>query len=117
VLAVGEYLWGAVDDQVLRMSSALAGGVGCSHEEVCGTLSGGAMILGVLYGRTRPEQNDDELKRLVCLFRDRFIAEFGYSRCGDLQASGFGDGRTWPCSAVGERAVRVLMGVLEETEG
>jgi len=100
VLAVGEYLWGAVDDQMLRISSAFAGGVGCSHEEICGALSGGAMILSVLYGRTGPDQNDDDLKRLVCLYRDRFIAEFGYSRCSDLQASGFGSERTWPCSAL-----------------
>ena len=43
MLAVGEHLWGEVDGRIRRMTSGLAGGVGCSYEELCGALSGGAL--------------------------------------------------------------------------
>ena len=114
MLAVGEHLWGRVDDQVLRMSSGLAGGIGCSHEEACGVLSGGALLIGSLYGRTHPEQDDTECNRLVCLFRDRFATALGTTNCGALRASGYGSEGQWPCSTLVERAVRILLEVVAE---
>jgi C_GCAxxG_C_C family probable redox protein len=113
VLAVGEHLWGHVDEGLLRASTALAGGLGCSHEEVCGALNGGMMLIGVLYGRTDPETDDTECNRLACAYRDRFVAEFGLSRCADLRASGYGSEGIWPCSELVERATRILLGTLE----
>ena len=55
MLAVGEHLLGPLDDQVLRMSSGLGGGLGSTQQELCGALSGGVLIIGALYGRTRPD--------------------------------------------------------------
>ena len=111
---MGEHQWGHVDDNVLRASSGLAGGVGCSEEELCGALSGGAMVIGGIYGRTDPETDDDECQRLVCAYRDRFAQEFGTTRCFDLQESGFGSEGQWPCSVLVERATGILLGVLAE---
>ena len=116
MLAVGEHLWGGVDERVLRMSSGLAGGVGCSHEELCGALSGGALLIGGVYGRTSPEQDDTECNRLVCAYRDRFSNEFGLTRCADLRESGFGDEGKWPCSTLVERAAGILLDLLAEAE-
>jgi C_GCAxxG_C_C family probable redox protein len=114
VLAVGEQLWGQVDNHTLRMTTGLAGGVGCGYEELCGVLSGGVMVIGAEHGRTEPDADDAECNRLVCLYRDRFIEELGNSRCLDLRDSGFGGDGPWPCSNLIERATRVLLGVLEE---
>ncbi|MEJ2447638.1 MAG: hypothetical protein P8Y37_06820 [Anaerolineales bacterium] len=36
VSAVGEYLWGEVDDPIRRISTGFSGGVGGTHEELCG---------------------------------------------------------------------------------
>lgn len=117
MLAVGEYLWGGVDDSTLRLATAFGGGLGSSRQEACGVLSGGAMILSALYGRADYQQNDDELMRLVSLYRERFVAELGYSRCANLQESGFGSERTWPCATLALRAVPLLLAVLEEARG
>ena len=114
MLAVGEHLWGCVDEMALRMSSGLAGGVGCSNEELCGALSGGAMLIGGVCGRTGPDQDDAECNRLVCAYRDRFTAELGTTRCFDLRESGFGGEGQWPCSTLVERAAGILLEVLSE---
>lgn len=114
MLAVGEHLWGGVNDHILRMTTGLAGGIGCGYEELCGALSGGTLIIGSLYGRTSPETNDDECQRLVCLYRERFIAAFGTSRCAAIRESGYGSEGIWPCSVVVERASRILLETLKE---
>ena len=111
---MGEQLWGKVEPQILRMTSGLAGGIGCSHEEMCGALTGGVLILGALYGRTSPEEDDEECNRRVCAYRERFIEAFGTARCADLQASGYGSEGQWPCSLLVERAVRILWEVMTE---
>ena len=114
MLAVGEQLWGHVDDRICRMASGLAGGVGCSLEELCGTLSGGALIIGSLYGRVDPDADDEECNRRVCAYRDRFRQSFGTTRCYDIRASGYGSEGQWPCSVLVERATRILMEVLDQ---
>lgn len=114
MLAVGEALWGEVEPRILRMASGLAGGVGCSHEELCGALSGGALIVGALYGRTSPGQDDEECNRRVCAYRTRFVEVFGTTRCADLRDSGYGSEGQWPCSVLVERAVGILWQVMTE---
>jgi C_GCAxxG_C_C family probable redox protein len=117
VLAVGEHLWGHVDDQVLRMTSGLAGGVGGSQQELCGALSGGALIIGALYGRTHSDEDDSECSRLVCVYRDRFVQRFGTGRCFDLRESGYGSDGQWPCGTLVERATHILLEILADGGG
>jgi C_GCAxxG_C_C family probable redox protein len=114
MLAVGEHLWGQVDAQVRRMVSALAGGVGCSLDEMCGALSSGALIIGSLYGRTGANEDDDECNRRVCAYRDRFLQTFGTTCCQEIRVSGYGSDGTVPCSALVEQAARLLLEVLAE---
>jgi C_GCAxxG_C_C family probable redox protein len=114
VLAVGEHLWGHVDDGIMRMTSGLAGGVGCSHQELCGALSGGVLIIGALYGRVRPDEDDNACQELAATYRERFLQELGATRCADLRASGYGSDGQWPCSALVERAVPIFLQVLRE---
>lgn len=117
MLAVGEHVWGEVDDRTRRISSALAGGLGCSHQEVCGALSGGVLIVGGLFGRTSSDQDDSHCNQLACTYRGRFLQEFGASRCGDLRASGYGSDGIWPCATLVERATLILLEVLAERQG
>ena len=113
MLAVGEHLWGEVDDRTRRMTSALGGGVGGSMEELCGALSGGVLLIGGLYGRTDANQDDEECNRLVCVYRERFIQIFGTSRCTDIRDRRYGSEGQWPCSVLVERAARILLGILD----
>ena len=114
MLAVGEHLWGQVDDQIRRMTSGLAGGVGCGYQEMCGALSGGTLIIGSLHGRTSASEDDSECNRLVCVYRERFLQHFGTTRCQDIRDSGYGSDGQWPCSTLVEQAARILWQVLDE---
>ena len=113
MLAVGEHLLGPLDDQVLRMSSGLGGGVGSTQQELCGALSGGVLIIGALYGRTRPDQDDEECSRLVSTYRERFLEEFGTTCCADLRERGFGSEGRWPCSTLVARSATILLDLLD----
>jgi C_GCAxxG_C_C family probable redox protein len=103
-----------VDDQLLRVSSGLAGGLGCGHHELCGALSGGALIIGALYGRTSPDEDDTECNRRVSDYRERFLRQFGTTCCQELRDSGYGSEGQWPCAVLVEGATRILGQVLTE---
>lgn len=112
MLAVGGQLWGDVDDRLLRISSGLAGGLGCGRQELCGALSGGALIIGALYGRTSPDQDDGKCNRRVSDYRERFLQQFGTTCCQELGDNGYGSEGQWPCSVLVEGATRLLGQVL-----
>jgi C_GCAxxG_C_C family probable redox protein len=112
MLAVGEYLLGYVDYWMQRMTTGLAGGVGCSHQEMCGALSGGVLLIGAVHGRTKPTEDDRECQRLAAEYRERFARELGATLCRDLQANGYGSNEEMPCSMLVEQAARILLQVL-----
>ena len=86
---------GAFEDQiglphgsVLAATGGFGGGVGGSHEELCGAVSGGVMALSLLAPYTGERA---EVKRKVYAlckeFRQRFADVFEKTRCGDLLAA------------------------------
>ena len=103
------------------------GGVGGSHAEMCGALSGAVMVLGLLYPHT--EAGDTAAKKQVYAkskeFRQRFEEIFGKTRCGELLAArpGVSDrtpaaqrmGITGHCDIMIVTAVEVLEGMLAES--
>ncbi len=105
------------DPWLVRLATGLGGGVGGTREELCGGLSGGLLVIGARYGRADPGASDQPAYRLSARYREKFIEEFGMTRCQDLRDSGFGSKGHWPCSALIERAARVLLDVLEEESG
>jgi C_GCAxxG_C_C family probable redox protein len=116
MLAVGEHLLGNVDDQTLRMMTGIAGGLGGSHEELCGALNAGALLVGALYGRTRPDEPDETCYRLASAYRARFLEEWGTTRCAELRALGYGSEGTIPCAVLVKRAAALLLDVLDGRE-
>jgi C_GCAxxG_C_C family probable redox protein len=114
VLAVGEHLWGSVDDRILRMSSCLAGGLGCGYQELCGALSGGSLLIGGLHGRTAPDEDDEECNHRVSRYREVFHERFGTTQCQAIRDSGYGSNEEMPCSRLVEQAVGLLLEVLDE---
>lgn len=116
MLAVGEHLWGTVDDRTRRISTAFSGGLGSTHAELCGALSGGAMIIGALGGRASLTEDNTACKALVARYREAFLERFGMTICGDLRSHGYG-GDGIPCAVLVEQAVGVLLDVLAGAEG
>ena len=113
MFAVGEQLLGQVDDRLLKISCGFAGGIGCTHHDVCGALSSGIMLLGVLYGRTRSNEDDELCQKLAAGYRDRFNRSLGSVYCHQLRASGYGSQDGEPCSVLVERAARLLLTLLD----
>lgn len=74
--------------EALAVSGGFGGGLGGSHEELCGAMSGAVMALSILYPHT--EANSPETKRRIYQitkdFQTRFKERFGRTRCGELLA-------------------------------
>jgi C_GCAxxG_C_C family probable redox protein len=108
MLAVGEQLFGHVDDQMLKLSTGFAGGIGGTQQELCGALSAGIMLIGGLYGRAQPEVDDRRCQALAARYRDQFVATFGTTCCRELRQ------HQRPCALLVERAALLLLETIEE---
>jgi len=116
LLAVGEHYLGEISPQALRMSTTFQGGVGGTHEELCGALAGGVMVIGALYGRTNSQTNDDRCKDIATAYRARFLEHFGYIRCADLKEHWIGKKGQETCAELAADAAGMLVDVLEGEE-
>ncbi|MGM0400890.1 MAG: C-GCAxxG-C-C family protein [Chloroflexota bacterium] len=113
MLAVGEHYVGQVPETLVRISCPFAGGMGCDYKEACGVLSGGIIILGALWGRVSPQENDDWIQDLTCRYRDAFAeANDGTSTCQIIRDSmPEGDKR---CLPIVRRGIEVLVPLIGE---
>ena len=74
---------------VFRAASGLADGIGLTGDGSCGSLTGCAMVIGLIFGRGR-EDHRDVMKPmrsyLLCKeLHDDIIREYGSCRCHDIQ--------------------------------
>ena len=79
-------LAGRTPEEVLPLLGGFGGGYGGSHEEACGAVSGGVLVLGLCFPHAdgTDQAAKRELYRITKEFRRRFFEVFGYTRCGDL---------------------------------
>jgi C_GCAxxG_C_C family probable redox protein len=112
MLAVGEHLLGKVDTRILKMMTAMGGGVGLSQQELCGALSGGVLLIGAIHGRTTPNEDDSTCARLAFEYRRKFLQTFGTTKCQEIRDSGYGSDAQRNCSELVERAASILLEVL-----
>lgn len=79
-------LTGTAPEQLMAAMGGFGGGVGGSHEELCGAVSGGVLVVSLLTPHT--EGDDAAAKKAVYAaakeFRRRFEEVFGLTRCGEL---------------------------------
>jgi C_GCAxxG_C_C family probable redox protein len=83
------------NDEVFKAASGLSGGVGLSTHGSCGALCGGAMAIGMLFGRERRNFKDPDRVRWVAYrlgkqLSDRFEREYGSVICSQIQSSYLG---------------------------
>jgi C_GCAxxG_C_C family probable redox protein len=112
MLAVGEHVLGNLDPYMVRIATGFSGGVGGTHKEMCGALSGGVMLIGALHGRSSLRDHVEPAYQLASRYRQRFAEEFGTTRCGPLRDQVHAPGGLGSCSFVAERAARILLDVL-----
>ena len=70
---------------VCRMATGFGGGLGGSRQEACGALTGGVLAIGLLCGRTTPEQGREAAYQISAAYRERFMAHFGATICQTLR--------------------------------
>lgn len=104
-----------VDSTLSRLTTGLRGGMGSSHEEACGALTGGIVALGYLYGRTNPDDEAKILKEMVIEYMKRFKKEFGTTNCGILldRFGEQGDDHS-KCQELTAKAAGILADIIEE---
>lgn len=74
---------------VFKAASGLADGIGLTGDGSCGSLTGCAMVIGLIFGRERADHQDmmkPMQSYLLCKeLHDEFIREYGSCRCHDIQ--------------------------------
>lgn len=98
VLAAFSDLTHLSEREALAVSGGFGGGVGGTHEEVCGALSGAVIVLSILFPHV--EEDTPETKRRLYRatrdLRNRFEKCFGKTRCNDLLAEKIESGDRTP---------------------
>ena len=94
----------------MPLSTALGGGVAGSHEELCGALSGGLLLIGAHFGRSAPDRDDTAAYDRAKAYRLRFLAEVGATQCAALRATTVhGVGGLGSCTRLVEEAGPILL--------
>jgi C_GCAxxG_C_C family probable redox protein len=88
---------GIRNDFVYKAGSGLAGGLGECTDGVCGGYSGGAMMISLLFGRTRKEEGTVKGREdkyvsfhLTAALHDKFVKKYGGVICRDIHKKLFG---------------------------
>ena len=130
VFAAFAYRFGIDDETALKISAGLGGGVG-RLREVCGAVSGAAMVIGSLVSATQADDEENKKRNyeLVREFTDRFTARNESIICRNLLAlsasiveSAKPDSRTAeyykkrPCVELVECAAKILEDLIEENK-
>ncbi len=96
-LAAVQDALGMREDAVYKSASGLAAGIGQCTDGSCGAYTGGVMMLGLLFGRSRADEATEkgaegkqDSARLAAALHDRFISEYGSVRCSDIHRKLFG---------------------------
>jgi C_GCAxxG_C_C family probable redox protein len=80
---------GIEDESVFKAASGLADGIGLTGDGSCGALTGGCMVMGLLFGRERKDHEDmmKPMKSyLMCKeLHEDFMKQYGSCRCFDIQ--------------------------------
>jgi C_GCAxxG_C_C family probable redox protein len=64
-----------------KVASGFCGGIGKSHQDVCGALAGGVIALGAIYGRKKGGEDINKLVFLSAELRQEFLNEFKSTVC------------------------------------
>ncbi len=107
-IAVGEHFFGSVDTRIRHMTAGFSGGVGGTHDEMCGALIGGILIIGALFGRARPYEDEERCYQKSVIYKEQFRKKFKGTRCQEIKDTGYGSQGIWPCSVLIGKAVKVF---------
>jgi len=85
IIALGDLVLGETPEVLIRTATGFSGGVGSTHQEMCGALVGGLMLINAKYGRSSASEDDTKSYALSKLFLERFQESFSAVSCGDVR--------------------------------
>ena len=97
-----------------RMATGFGGGLAGSRQEACGALTGGVLAIGLLCGRTSPEQGREAAYQISAAYREWFMARFGATICQTLRDSFSTDDTQTACRSLTAEAAGMLYDLLRE---
>lgn len=98
----------------VKAASGFCGGIGRSHEDICGALAGGVIAAGYLFGRMEQRKDLSEACLVINEFRKSFLAEFGSTSCAAILQSLGEQENYMKCKQLTGRAAEILAEIIEE---
>jgi len=112
-------LWGIENEQLSRAASALTGGLG-RMGKTCGALIGGALVLGLVFGRSDPKEGLEgliEAQKATYDLVKKFEAEFGSTECYSLTQCDLTNLDTFKDFIEGPRFKEICCNIVPKTAG
>ncbi len=106
-----------LSESALKMATVFGAGLGAS-KCCCGSLTGAALVLGAIKGRTNPEESIEESFKLTAMLHDRFKEVFKSTCCRVLTRNlewGAPEHHEY-CKRFVKGAAEILEDILSETE-
>jgi C_GCAxxG_C_C family probable redox protein len=97
-----------------RMATGFGGGLAGCRQEACGALTGGVLAIGLLCGRTTPEQGRETAYQISAAYRERFMAHFGATICQTLRDNFSTTDTRTACRNLTAEAAEILFDILLE---
>lgn len=98
----------------VKIASGFCGGIGRTHEDVCGALAGGVIAAGYLFGRTEQNKDLSEACRVISKFREMFLNEFGSTNCKVILEQLGEQENLMKCKQLTARATGMLVDILQQ---
>ena len=97
------------------VATAFGGGVGRTHQDICGALTGGVIALGCLFGRNEPSADWTDASELAAELKRRFVLEHGTTNCGAILATFGPQENMIRCKRLSGEVAGMLAEILEES--
>jgi len=85
IVALGDIVLGETPEILIRTATGFSGGVGSTHQEMCGALVGGLMLINAKYGRSDAAGDDSISYALSRQFLEGFEERFAAVHCADVR--------------------------------
>ncbi len=100
----------------VKVASGFCGGVGRTHADVCGALTGAVIAVGYLYGRMEQRQDFSKACMITSEFRKQFLEEFGSTNCARILESLGEQEKYIKCKQLTGKATGMLYDILVKTQ-
>jgi len=103
-----------ISQDIPKVATAFGGGVGRTHQDICGALTGGVIALGCLFGRSESGADWTDAYELAAELRRRLVLEHGTTNCGALLATFGPQENMIRCKRLSGEVASMLVEILEE---